>query len=286
MFILTVASTKGGVGKTTIAANLGGLLADIGMRVLLIDADVQPSLTRYFNLSHIADEGLNRLVKGGLITDECISRVELPPPPSETGDYSKRTMPAGCLHLVKSDAAGSDLQDWLSARLDRIYRIRIAICNPVADEKYDIVIIDTQGAIGHLQDAAINASDMLVCPASPDIISAREFVDGTLTLIERHECTAVMGLQVPHIKAVINRTENTNVSRNMTEHIREQFLTMRGRVSVLETTLPSVVAYKKAAQAQVPVHWTDPQKSGKTMHRLMWELIPALRGRCAPGFEK
>lgn len=284
MFIFTVASTKGGVGKTTIAANLGGLLADIGLRVLLIDADVQPSLTRYFNLSHIADDGLTRLIKEGQLADDCISRVELPPPPGEGGDYSKRPVPTGCLHLVKSDTAGGNLQDWLSGRLDRIYRIRIAIRNPAADEKYDIAIIDTQGAVGYLQDAAINASDMIVCPASPDIISAREFVDGTLTLIERHECTAAMGLTVPHIKAVINRTENTNVSRSMTEHIREQFLTMRGRVSVLETTLPSVVAYKKAAAAQVPVHWSDPQKSGETMHRLMWELIPALRGKCAPGF--
>ena len=53
---------------------------------------------------------------------------------------------------------------------------------------------------------------------------------------------------------------------------------------IFSTTLPSVVAYKKAAQAQVPVHWSDPQKSGETMHKLMWELIPALRGKCAPGF--
>ena len=32
-------STKGGVGKTTLAASLGGLFADMGLRVLLIDAE-------------------------------------------------------------------------------------------------------------------------------------------------------------------------------------------------------------------------------------------------------
>ncbi len=50
MEILTIMSTKGGVGKTTLTANLGGLLADLGKRVLLIDADVQPSLSKYFPL--------------------------------------------------------------------------------------------------------------------------------------------------------------------------------------------------------------------------------------------
>jgi cellulose biosynthesis protein BcsQ len=42
MFTLSVVATKGGVGKTTLCANIGGLLADMGYRVLLIDADIQP----------------------------------------------------------------------------------------------------------------------------------------------------------------------------------------------------------------------------------------------------
>ncbi len=46
MIRFAVISTKGGVGKTTRTANLGALLADLGLRVLLIDADVQPSLSK------------------------------------------------------------------------------------------------------------------------------------------------------------------------------------------------------------------------------------------------
>ena len=46
MIKFTVTSTKGGVGKTTLTANLGALLADMGLLVLLIDADVQPSLSK------------------------------------------------------------------------------------------------------------------------------------------------------------------------------------------------------------------------------------------------
>ncbi len=46
--VVSIVSTKGGVGKTTTAANLGGFLADAGMRVLLLDLDIQPTLSSYF----------------------------------------------------------------------------------------------------------------------------------------------------------------------------------------------------------------------------------------------
>src|SRR5699024_4755437 len=46
--IVTVCSTKGGVGRTTLTANLGGFLADAGYRVLLVDADIQPTLSSYY----------------------------------------------------------------------------------------------------------------------------------------------------------------------------------------------------------------------------------------------
>lgn len=186
MFVFGVVATKGGVGKTTIAANLGGLLADIGYRVLLIDADVQPSLSRYFSVSHDAEHGLTQMVMAGTLTPDCISQIELPPA-SLPGEHTLLNAQGGFLHLVKSDTRDGKLQDWLSNRLDRLVRIRMAIKNAALSDSYDVAIIDTQGAVGHLQDAAVNASDLLITPASPDIISAREFVDGTLTLLDRHE---------------------------------------------------------------------------------------------------
>ena len=48
--VISVVSTKGGVGKTTLTANLGGLLAALGLRVLAIDADKQASLSKYYRL--------------------------------------------------------------------------------------------------------------------------------------------------------------------------------------------------------------------------------------------
>ena len=53
-----IVGTKGGTGKTSTAANLAGLLADMAYRVLLIDADPHASLSKYYALSYTAPCGI------------------------------------------------------------------------------------------------------------------------------------------------------------------------------------------------------------------------------------
>lgn len=48
MRVWAIANQKGGVGKTTSTVSLGGLLAEQGHKVLLIDLDPHGSLTSYF----------------------------------------------------------------------------------------------------------------------------------------------------------------------------------------------------------------------------------------------
>lgn len=283
MLTFTTVATKGGVGKTTLTANLGGLLADFGYRVLLIDADIQPSLTRYYKLAHQAPYGLTQMVMSGALTTDCISHVEFPPAEFE-GDRSSLNVQGGFLHIVCSDTQRDDspLQIWLSNQLDRLVRIRMALSNPDIRAQYDVCIIDTQGAVGHLQDAAVNAADVLLAPVAPDVLSAREFVDGTIKLVARHESASNLGYKVPAIQCVINRSENTVDSRTMSSLIRNQFIEMSGSVTVLATQIPQAVAYKKAATAQVPAHWIDPVRAGDHMHSLLWELIPNLSNKFTP----
>jgi chromosome partitioning protein len=48
--VITIAQQKGGSGKTTLAANLGVMLAAVGHRVALLDIDPQGSLGRWYML--------------------------------------------------------------------------------------------------------------------------------------------------------------------------------------------------------------------------------------------
>jgi chromosome partitioning related protein ParA len=74
--IYGVVSTKGGVGKTSVCANLGGILADLGQRVLIIDGDFQQTLSSYYKIRQKAPQGLRTLITKADPSD-CISSSEI-----------------------------------------------------------------------------------------------------------------------------------------------------------------------------------------------------------------
>ena len=268
MIKFTVISTKGGVGKTTLTANLGAALADMGLRVLLIDADVQPSLSKFFPLeAKPPGHGLSEVLISGDVGTECITRTIFPN-----------------LDIIVSDDPEGRLPHWLLTRIDRGFRLCMALKSPAVSENYDCVLIDTQGAVGPLQDAAALAADILVSPITPEILSAREFKNGTLELLERLEPTSAMGATLGPMRAVIYRQDRTLDARVIANGIREDFIKLKGRVTVLNTIVPHAKAYKEAATLRIPVHRHEMRRNGvapsahTVMHELVWELIPSLHG--------
>ena len=273
MITFTIASTKGGVGKTTLTANLGALLADMGLRVLLVDADVQPSPSKYFPLSPPQPvAGLTDVLVRGEVAAASITPTVYPN-----------------LHLVASDDPEGRLPNWLLGRIDRGFRLRHALRAGLVPSAYDCVLIDTPGAIGPLQDAAVMAADVLVSPITPEILSAREFRDGTMELLARLEPGSALGAPPAPVKAVIYRQDRTADARLIVAGIAREFDQSHERVSLLKTVVPHAKAYKEAATLRVPVHQHERRREGtmpsawSVMHGLAWELMPSLRGVLADG---
>ena len=73
-------------------------------------------------------------------------------------------------------------------------------------------------------------------------------------------------------------------ARTIAAGIREDFIRLKGRVTVLETVVPHAKAYKEAATLRIPVHRHERRREGAmpsaytVMHSLAWELIPSLEG--------
>jgi CO dehydrogenase nickel-insertion accessory protein CooC1 len=65
MKVITVVSAKGGVGKTTLAANLASVLAARGRRVIALDLDPQNALRLHFGIPLDSIDGLARATLAG-----------------------------------------------------------------------------------------------------------------------------------------------------------------------------------------------------------------------------
>lgn len=267
-------NSKGGVGKTTLLANIGGLLADMGARTLLVDADPQPSLTKYFELAYEAPKGIVELLTEGMLAQPGISHTAVPN-----------------LHLVRSNDGEAQLQHWLHGREDRRSRLARALNNPYVRDHYDYVLIDTQGAMGPLQTAAAFAADTLISPLPPDTPSVREFRSGTLRVLQRLEQDEVEPrAQLAPIRAVICRFDYSRNAKALLAELAREFGD-GDRVTILNTVIPNAVAYKVAFTARAPVHSINTSGGSRypsgyeVMHRVLWELLPELHG-CFAGHMK
>jgi chromosome partitioning related protein ParA len=270
--VISVTSTKGGVGKTTTAANLGALLAQHGMSVLLVDADIQPSLSKYFPITKRAPHGLSMVItRGGSIQPDSVSTTNRPN-----------------LDLVVSDPPDSDgatLQSWLKDREDRLVIMKRAVQSPYVRDTYDVVVIDTQGAVGELQKTAAMAANIMISPVNPTILSAREFASGTLAMLESINRLADFSadFRSGDLYALIYGMDRSTDCRIIAEQLRTDFRSNH-RVRVMQTTIPHSTVYRQAATLQLPAYEVDrPPQSKKaitayeTLHQLVWELFPNLR---------
>ncbi len=264
-----IVSTKGGVGKTTLSANLGGILADMGQKVLLIDADHQQSLSSYYKLIHKAEHGLHKLVTTAN-AEGCISRTEIPN-----------------LDIVVSDDPEKTINTWLRQSSSHFQYLHAALLG--LDESYDYIIIDTKGAdgTGELQEMAIRASDALLSPIAPEWISAKEFIRNTVGMLRRLEPPPGIhtGLPaVPPMFGLIYGLDRSSDTRLAAQELRKAFYAeSRGKISILDTVVPSMAAYNQATGRQMPVHRFEVKRYGSptpsahdTMLELVHELLPHL----------
>lgn len=236
MFVTSLLSTKGGVGKTTLAANLGGFCADSGLRVLLMDMDpVQPSLSSYYPMMQEVDGGIFDLIAHNE-TDpgKIISRTSIPN-----------------LSLILSNDPNNQLISLLLQAADG--RLRLANLVKAFSDQFDLILIDTQGARSVMLEMVVLASDLAVSPLQPNMLSAREFNRGTLQMLDGLRPYSRLGLDIPPIKVVVNCLDQTNDARAIHDAIRETFAE-NSEIEVLKSTVPASVIFRQASTSGMSAH--------------------------------
>ncbi|MBC8878074.1 ParA family protein [Pseudomonas cerasi] len=236
MYITSLLSTKGGVGKTTLAANIGGFCADAGLRVLLIDMDpVQPSLSSYYPMAQEVSGGIFDLIAHNLTDPErIISRTSIPN-----------------LSLILSNDPNNQLISLLLQAADG--RLRLASLLKAFEGQFDLILIDTQGARSVMLEMVVLASDLAVSPLPPNMLSAREFNRGTLQMLDGLRPYSRLGLHVPQIKVVVNSLDQTVDARQIHDAIRVTFADSK-EIEVLQSTVPASVVFRQASTSGMSAH--------------------------------
>jgi cellulose biosynthesis protein BcsQ len=213
--ILTLAALKGGVGKTTLSANLAAFFAlDRAKRVLLIDLDFQGSLSsmllpaaqRIPSAAHCrAAMAVGRMMS----VDQFIAA--LPVPLVELGDT--KAIPA---HYDLAQTENNRLVYWLleHAEDDIRYTLSTYLLSERVQSAFDLIIIDAPPRLTTAAVQSFCTSTHVLIPTILDRLSGEAVSSFVGQLLDIKEKLA------PHMKVlgVVGSMTRWNVGKWMEEH--------------------------------------------------------------------
>lgn len=207
--VIAMINGKGGVFKTTLVANIGGLLAASGYKVLLVDLDPQGNLAEDLGYTgeDIDDEGKNlaeALAFGNTLAPLRNVRPNLD------------VVPGGPQLEIASAALNSKAsKDPVGAKL----ALATALA-PIADE-YDMILLDCPPGDEALQTAATAAARWLMVPVKSDSSSRKGMkavVNRLGAVVEDNPEIDLLGIVLTGIG-----TSATTVRKNAEQAIAEAF---------------------------------------------------------------
>lgn len=170
--IITVSSGKGGVGKTTLVANLAAALALYGKSVVAVDANLTTSNLALHLGMHLYPKTIHDVFDGKARINDVIY----------THKTGFKVVPAD-ISLRKVRSAKS--HDYI----DILYKLL---------EGNDFILIDSPAGLGKDSIAAIEASDELITITNPELPAVTDAFK--LTLLAKKYYTHNLGVVINRIK--------------------------------------------------------------------------------------
>ncbi|PMM04643.1 cobyrinic acid a,c-diamide synthase [Vibrio splendidus] len=255
MKIISVINYKGGVGKTTVTANIAAELARRNKKVLLLDMDAQASLT----FSFISPDFWNQSLKDTHTIKnyfDAISQGYAPPQlsnfvvrPQNVNNNIHQLGSTGVVDLISSHLGliNVDLElatllggaNMNQAKLNYIKvhgKLRDSIIE-YATGNYDVVLIDCPPNFNIVTKNALIASDQILIPAKPDYLSTLgiDYLHRSVTqLIKEFNEFASMDPSVtqsnPHMLGVVFTMIQIYASQPIGS--QQQFITQTQRLGI------------------------------------------------------
>lgn len=271
MFVLSILSLKGGVGKTTITLGLAGAALTHGLRTLVVDLDPQANAT------------LSLDVEPGPAT--VVDVFDDPRPSTIEGALARSTWtevigpPPGRLREPILDVLVGDhrllVHDQPDPPVSRLRRLETALL--YVEERYDLVLVDCPPSLGRLTRSALVAANRALVVTEPSLFAVHGADRAFRAIQEERQHNA--GLQP--LGVVVNRYQERSAEhRFRLEELQQLFGPL-----VLSPPMPDRAVIQQAQGMALPVQrWHTPgaEQATKALESYLTRLLRASRQRLAP----
>ena len=241
--IIAVANQKGGVGKSTTAVSLGAALAELGLKVLVVDLDPQGNASTGLGIRHDArDVTVYDVLAAEAPIEEAIVPTQLEN-----------------LFAIPStiDLAGAEIE--LVSQFSREQRLARAI-DPLRHGAYDYVFLDCPPSLGLLTVNALAAAEELIVPIQCEYY-ALEGLGQLLRNVRLVQQNVNPGLRLTGIVMTMF-DPRTKLSEQVVEEVRKYF-----GDRVYRSIIPRTVRLSEAPGFGLPITSYDPNSKGAESYR-------------------
>ena len=248
IYKIAMSNEKGGVAKTTSTLSLGAALAELNLRVLLIDLDPQANLSLALGL----ETGESSLTTANVLLENTSLRAAI------------RKTEIANLDLVPSSFRIENAEQFLPMRTHYLTTLRTAL---EADTlPYDYILFDCPPALGAITLNALSAADLLIIPTQAEYFSAYALRNmmGTIRRI-RQEVNPALAYRI--LVTLLDRRNRTH--RNIFEQLQNTF----GQ-GVFTTVIEVDTKLRESPIAGMPITHYKPNSRGSQQYRVLaQELI-------------